>query len=663
MSVVVTQTLPKKWSWSKNPMTISFFNPGDRTARLRFEVYIADRYSPSGWTMVFDGSQTFSQRLTIVELQRILDSNLKFYHNHPLTNASGYTDGIIPGVIYEGQTCRYKVRYGLSSEAYSTWNETVDQWCVKGGVSIDGFQKNLTALNDTSVAPIVLHQGLYMQYTEAPVQISLLYRGGIDTIQVQTLDASTSVIDTYTFDMPASITEGVVIHLSMKLDLAGVAFVQINYGPTPTGMITPPYQILACPAVMTRMANYRLYSYINSLGGTDAVVMLWNRIETLNYDEQVTERAAPITADNALDPLIYSEMNSDRRERIVMNGDVAQLMQFYGTKYYGRVFNQLRQMCLSPDIREYEWGFYELGNINRDAELIGTNAWSGYYLRHVPVTITNTNTQSIVIGNVDNQPDPFTIEVTKSTSNSQYQAQERRSCIDHDYALMTGGERYARLTFMIDSNLFNYTLATTDTFAPRVGIDAGDGRYLWNTAALAYGTVAYRVIHVDFYYQPQIPQYTITINQAGQTIKAISGQIPPGTTIFTAVSGPITVFDAILPVGLLELHLASNSIGAMPLLIPGMTTVDLSDNGIIDLTTEQINAIVSAYSAGVCVIVLQGNALQEVDMDTLLVALDTSGYTGGHLDIRFQGGGINPTSIGFAAAANMTGTKGWTINI
>ena len=124
MSLQLIQTTPRQWSWSKNPMTISFFLTGDPSARLRFEVYIADSFAPEGWAMVYSGSQTFTNRLTTLELQRILDSELSFYHNHLLTNDSAYTDGIIPGVIYDRQTCRYKVRYGLSNEAYSDWNET-----------------------------------------------------------------------------------------------------------------------------------------------------------------------------------------------------------------------------------------------------------------------------------------------------------------------------------------------------------------------------------------------------------------------------------------------------------------------------------------------------------------------------------------------------------
>ena len=57
------------------------------------------------------------------------------------------------------------------------------------------------------------------------------------------------------------------------------------------------------------------------------------------------------------------------------------------------------------------------------------------------------------------------------------------------------------------------------------------------------------------------------------------------------------------------------------------------------------------------------NALIADDMDRLLVALDTSGYIGGVLDLSTQALGIVPTSIGTTAATNMTSAKGWTIHI
>lgn len=665
MSLIIPQTTPRLWSWSKNPMTISFFQLGPTSARLRFEVYIADRFAPEGWTMVYSGSQTFTNRLTTLELQRILDSELTFYHNHLLTNDSVYTDDIIPGVIYDRQTCRYKVKYGLSSEAYSSWDETAELWCIKGGVSVEGYQKNQDILNDGATVPIMLHQGLYMQYTEAPVQISFLYRGAPTYIRVYTLDASMTAIDTYIFYIDSTIAYGSVVHLSMKLDLTGVSFVKFTFIKlVHIGMFWVPVEVdWACPAVMPPVSSYRMYSYVNSLGGTDTLVMQWNRLETLNYEEQVTERAAPITADNAFNPMIPSEMRSDRRERMVMNGDVSQMMQFYGSKFYDRVFNQLRQLCISPDIKEFEWGYYETGNVNVDSPALGTTTWSLYYLRYVPVTVTNTNSQSIVKGNADNMPDPFPIELTRSASDSQYMLQQRRSCIDRDYAIMEGGERYARLTFMIESNHFNYTLVSADTFAPRVGVDAGDGSYVWNISSLSWSAVMPRVIHVDFYYQPQIPAYTIPINMSGQAILYVSGQVPPGTTSFSADNGWLLIFDAILPAGLLTLDLSYNYVVQMPILIAGLTSVNVSGNYITGLTAKQIAGIVLSYKSGAGNVNMSTNALKAADMDSLLVALDTSGYTGGVLDLRTQNLSIVPTAIGTTAAANMTGTKGWTIHI
>ena len=662
MSVVIPQSLPNKWSWSKNPIVMSFYNPGDTTARLRFEVYIADRYAATGWTLVFQGSQSFSSRVTLVELQRILDSSLTYYHNRLLTNDSVYTDDIIPGVIYEGQTCKYQVKYGLSSEAYSSWATTTAQWCIKGGTSIDGWQKNLAAINDDSDIPFVLHQGLYMQYNEAPVQISLLYKGGLDGLSVTTYDASDTLLSTYTFSLPNTLPYGAVIHLSMKLDLTGVAYLKYNCKPTITLPFHLPWQPIAAPQVMPALSNYRMYSYINSMGGTDTVIMLWNRIETLNYEEQVNERAAPINADNGLNPMVYAETLSDRRERMVMNGDVSMLMKFFDTKYYDLLINALRQLCTSPDIREFEWGFWEQGFINRDTPILGSSTWSGFYLRYIPITITNTNTQSIIIGNTEQLPDAFTLEVTRSASNSQFLANQRSSPSDHNYAIMPGGERYARMMVMIDSDLFNYTLASTHLFAPRVAIDAGDGRYLWNTAAVSYATTGYRVVNLDFYYQPQIPEYTFTIDQTGQNIKAISGQIPAGTIIFTAENGPIAIFDALLPSSLVELHLANNYLSVMPMLVVGMTKADLTNNEISNLTPAQIAAIVAAYQTVGFNLSFNTNNLTQGDMDNLLVALDLSGYTGGLLDLRIQNMGASPTSIGYAAAANMTGTKSWDIN-
>ena len=98
------------------------------------------------------------------------------------------------------------------------------------------------------------------------------------------------------------------------------------------------------------------------------------------------------------------------------------------------------------------------------------------------------------------------------------------------------------------------------------------------------------------------------------------------------------------------------------MLVVGMTKADLTNNEISNLTPAQIAAIVAAYQTVGFNLSFNTNNLTQGDMDNLLVALDLSGYTGGLLDLRIQNMGASPTSIGYAAAANMTGTKSWDIN-
>ncbi|MBS1684766.1 MAG: hypothetical protein JSS76_08430 [Bacteroidetes bacterium] len=667
MSVVLQQIFPPQWSWSRNPIIFSMYNPGDASARLRFEVYISDRYAASGWRMVYDGSQTFTDRVTKLDLQYILDSELTFYHNHPLTSASSYTSGNIPGVIYEGQTCKYKVRFGLVTEAYNTWSETNPLWVIKGGLSQDGYNKTSgfirvsTAPFAINSNPILLHQGLWLQHREAPLQVSFLYRedGNESILKVKLLDASRAVLTTYDFLLESTIRYGTVVHLSMKVDLTGVSYVVYEY--------TPSYSVggftinLAYLKVTPAQSEYRLYSYINSLGGTDCVEIRNNKSESITYEDQVIDIAEPVNGENYPDALVYPQRTAFRRERLVTAGDIAHLMAYFGTKYYKALFHQMRQLGISQDIREYEWGYVNNQGINQNGPSddggipVSDNAY-----RLVPVTVTSS--QIATVNSDNDEPTPFSIELTRSAAESQWLLNQR-SCSSNSFTILTGGQRYARLSFLINASAFSISLVTSEAYDSRVGIDNGDGTYKWNTYALAYSTVSRRVVNMDFFYMPHIVTYTsITIPMAGTSITNISGAVPAGTQSFTATAGNIVMFDAILPNGLLTLNLASNAITSMPMLIEGMTSVDLSDNSITGLTTVQLNAIVAAYKvAGAFTLSLQYNSLTQTDLDSLLIALDTSGYTGGHLDIRYQNLGASPSVIGVVALSLLL-SKGWTIN-
>lgn len=659
MSQLVVQTAPRLWSWSKNPMVLSIFNPRMLvTDRLRFEVYVADIYQLSGYRLIFEGSQTFVDGISKIELQRILDSELKYYHNCPLYMHSytndilpGVTPGSLPGVIYDKQTCKYKVKYGLSTESYSEWSTIDDLWCIKGGISNEAWSKNaLDWMKGDDRKPIVLHESMYVQHPEAPIQFSFLFLGYPgDQIRVIFTDEDFTPINGFTYTIQANY--GDVVHLSMRVPFEGAKFIVFDYFLDGDGIRVGYLNILE------PINSFRLFSYINSLGGTDTFCVKWNLLEAFEYEEQLYDLALPISGSNDYKMKVDPQRLSERRERLSIKGDVSGLFKLYGERNYNLYLHSLRQILLSNEVREYEWGFYENERyITADDVYNGTQSFSRYDLRLIPVTISNK--QLNVISNVEGVPNPVSLDIVRTGSNSQYLPQQRRSCSDDQYTVATGSELYGRLSILSNTSV-GYGLTYYSNVEPRLGMDNGNGLFVWNSSYFAYSSSQNRVLNLDYHYMPMCADHEIYLT--GGTISALYGQLPKGIRNFACAEMRLEVFNVALPNGIQNLDLSTNLLTKMPTLCKNMVATYLAYNIIATLTTANISNILAAFIGNVFVLDLSHNSLSQAAMDALLVALDTSGATNSVLLLNNQVGGITPSSTGLAAKTNMTGTKGWFI--
>jgi hypothetical protein len=618
---VYTLKQPYTDNWSKNPVEFTLRTSSALSSEklLGFSLLIQN-YITEEWETVYTGTQQFNTNSeSYIDVSSLCDVYLEYFVAKPWDKTVVVTNY----VISKKQARNFRMAFWETDDKDATTILSDTFYVVKGGVSKE--QANLPEVYShfftDPVKPLTYSSNIYRDQGMFFVSYYIPYGMTATTLQINVFDEVPNVLFYSISDAPV---QGDVITFfidvsTLVTDTYKLVFTLVDSG-------SPVSEALTCPVITRRYVHSKIFTYINSLGGTDVVYLPYNQ---MRQSEQARTMLSRLPQQQNVPYMLevgYENFQANQLEELTTSVDSGELSQ--------AATDALRDMALAPYRYEVEWG-----------------AQVKTQLSYIPVNITSK--KNVVLNRRNLQPLPMYFEITRAVSNYQY-TPGNNNC---DGRLTSSA--WAGLTTPVEDYYYMLLESETDMTGifsiqinKKVFIDYGDNEseVISSNTTHTYANTNFRKVTLGTLMQQSNPNLYVV---ADGKVTRLYGNLPRLMPNFKFNNQQLTTCPK-LPVTVINLEIENNLLTLVPTLPPNAASAKLTGNEIEDFETTSI-------PDSMLYLDLSNNKLPVSIVNYILSTLDTNGLSNGLVKLDGQTPAAAPTGAGATAASSLTG-KGWIVN-